>query len=922
MERFFRKPWIIVAVIGAVTVFFAAQLPRARLDNNNFRFVPKNDPERLAAIRIDEDFGSQMMILVGLERRHGTVLEPEFLERLRAYVNELEALREVDSVQSVISSDYVTGTADSIVVEPLVPEDFAGTRVQIAELRDRLTSWDLYRRSLVSDDFRATQVMVYLDLLSEDAGGEAAQRVFAEVRRLAREAGFTGTEIYLTGIPVFSSVINEAMAADLVFLIPLVVIVVLGVLFLSFRRAGGIVLPLLTVLISTVWAVGAMPLAGIKLSILSTVLPVILVAVGSAYGIHVVSHYYDEMAGAGSPDGEAHRRIVIHTLRTVRAPVLLAALTTFAGFVSFCFTPVVPIFEFGVFSSLGVLAAFGVSVTLIPALLLLRGPPRRLPRFRVTEIETGSEDPLSAAIADSLCAASRKRRSILAAAALAAVFSCFGVSRLVIDNVLVEYFRQDTQIALSDRFIREYFGGSKTVSVVVRSPTPGEVLRPDVLSALDGLSAYLQQSVPEVGKAAGFTDLVKRMNQILNADESPEGIRPATRAVPVGLSSSGAGEPAFGFGAADSGAAPAFGFGTESSADMADEPAFGFAEAAGFPAASDSGEQGAGTDDRAPPPSEPLDGKGVAELVKRALSEGPSRGLSADQLADRIYRAVNYRGAAYYEIPTDPARYGKTTPEELKDLVSNYLVLMSGDLSAFADDPLEPTAIRTGIQLRTLGQIDTDRAVEAIRGYAAERFPKDVTVEIGGAALVERSLNRLVVQSQLTSVALSLVMVFLILSVYYRSAAAGLIGLAPLSVSVLVNFAVMWAAGIKLNIGTAMMASITVGIGIDYIVHYMAAYHREYLAGGGGNSFLRRTFLTSGKAILFNAASVGAGFAVLMLSRFKILGELGLLISLAMATSALVSLTVLPVLISLADPAFIKRPIPVRRPKTQAEVSP
>lgn len=915
MERFFRRPWIIVAVIAAVTVFFAAQLPRARLDNNNFRFVPKEDPERLAAVRIDEDFGSQMMILVGLERNYGTVLEPDFLESLRAYVKALEAVREIDSVQSVISSDYVTGTPDSIVVEPLVPEDFSGTRAEIAELRDRLSSWDLYRRSLVSDDFRATQVMVYLDLLSEEAGGEAAQRVFGEVRRLAREAGFPGTEIYLTGIPVFSSVINEAMTADLVFLIPLVVIVVLAVLFLSFRRAGGIVLPLLTVLISTVWAVGAMPLAGIKLSILSTVLPVILVAVGSAYGIHVISHYYDEMAGAGGVDGETHRRIVFRALRTVRAPVLLAALTTFAGFASFCFTPVVPIFEFGVFASLGVLAAFGVSVTLIPALLILRGPPRRLPRYRMTEIESGSEDPLSAAIADSLCAVARKPRSILALAALAAFLSLFGVTRLVIDNVLVEYFRADTQIVRSDRFIREYFGGSKTISVVVRSPIPGEVLRPDVLSALDGLSVYLQENVPEVGKAAGFTDLVKRMNQILNADESPEGLRASKAAVPEG--------PPGGAG----GGEPAFGFGTEGAPEAGGVPAFGFAEfpepaETSLPPAS-AGAGGPGyREDTAVPVSKPLDARGVAELVRVALSEGPSRGLSADQLADRIYRAVNYRGASYYEIPSDPARYGKTGPEELKALVSNYLVLMAGDLSAFADDPLEPTAIRTGIQLRTLGQIDTDRAVGAIRGYAAERFPKDVTVEIGGAALVEKSLNRLVVQSQLTSVVLSLVLVFLILSIYYRSALAGLVGLAPLSVSVLANFAIMQAAGIKLNIGTAMMASINVGIGIDYIVHYMAAYHREYLAGGGGEGFLRRTFLTSGKAILFNAASVGAGFAVLVLSRFNMLAELGFLISLAMASSALVSLTVLPVLLSLADPAFIKRPLPADRARSPSEVSP
>lgn len=901
MERFFRRPWIIIAAIGAVTVFFASQLPRARLDNNNFRFLPRDDPERLAAIRIDEDFGSQMMILVGFERRHGTVLEPEFLERLRGYVEALEAIREVESVQSVISSDYITGTEDSIVVEPLVPEDFSGTRAEIAELRDRLTSWDLYRNFLVSDDFRATQVMVSLDILSEDAGDETAQRVFSEVRRFAREARFPETEIYLTGLPVFSSVINEAMTADLVFLIPLVVAVVLAVLFLSFRRAGGIVLPILTVLISTIWAVGAMPLAGVRLSILSTILPVILVAVGSAYGIHVVSHYYDDMSGAGHPDAQAHRLIVFDALRKVRAPVLLAALTTFAGFVAFCFTPMVPIFEFGVFSSFGVLAAFGVSVTLIPALLILRGPPRRLPRFRTTEIQSGSEDPLSTAIADTLCAVSRKRRSILTLAGLAALLSCIGVSRLVIDNVLVEYFREDTEIARSDRFIREYFGGSKTVSVVVRSPIPGEVLRPDVLAALDGLSTHLQENVPEVGKAAGFTDLVKRMNQILNADESPEGLRPV--AARVADASNASAEPSFGFEAPE---------GTPEEPES--EPAFGFGSA-----------EPVSSPDRVEPPAAashaPLDARSLAELVNMALSEGPSRGLSADELADRLYRVLNYRGAAYYEIPADPARYGKSTQEELKNLVSNYLVLLSGDLSSFADDPLEPTAIRTGIQLRTLGQIDTDRAIEAIRDYAAERFPKDVTVEIGGTALVERSLNLLVVQSLLTSVGLSLVIVFLILSVYYRSAIAGLIGITPLSVSVLANFAVMWAAGINLNMGTAMMASITVGIGVDYIIHYMAAYHREYLAGGGGNGFLRRTFLTSGKAILFNAASVGAGFAVLMLSRFKMLADLGLLLALAMATSALVSLTVLPVLLSVADPAFIKRRIPTRNPKSQAEVS-
>jgi predicted RND superfamily exporter protein len=280
---------------------------------------------------------------------------------------------------------------------------------------------------------------------------------------------------------------------------------------------------------------------------------------------------------------------------------------------------------------------------------------------------------------------------------------------------------------------------------------------------------------------------------------------------------------------------------------------------------------------------------------------------------ESLARLTNYRGRAYYEIPTDPERYGKKTAEELRLLISNYLVLLSGDISDFADDPLEPKSIRMQIQLRTVGQIDTNRAVSAIRGYIDERFPKDIAIQIAGDALVEGSLNRLVVESQLTSVAISLLMVFIILSIFYRSASAGLIGLVPLSITILVNFAVMALAGIKLNIGTAMVSSIAVGTGIDYTIHYMAAFHHEYLVTGGKGKFLRRTFLTSGKAILFNAASVGAGFAVLALSQFNILAELGIIIALAMGTSSLVSLTLLPVLLTVTNPAFIRRPLPSDR---------
>jgi predicted RND superfamily exporter protein len=134
---------------------------------------------------------------------------------------------------------------------------------------------------------------------------------------------------------------------------------------------------------------------------------------------------------------------------------------------------------------------------------------------------------------------------------------------------------------------------------------------------------------------------------------------------------------------------------------------------------------------------------------------------------------------------------------------------------------------------------------------------------------------------------------------------AGCIGITPLSITILINFAVMGFARIKLNLGPSMVAAVSVGVGIDYTIHCLEAYKREYRASGGAAGFLRRVFFSSGKAIIINAASVGAGFAVLLASSFIMLGDLGLLIALTMFTNALVSLTVLPALLALFKPRFI-----------------
>jgi predicted RND superfamily exporter protein len=897
-------------LIGLITVFFLFQLPRAELDNNNLRFVPDDDPAQLTSRMISDTFGSTLFVLVGLERKYGTIFDGPFLNRIRDYVANVGEIDVAGNISSIINTDYITAREDAIVAEKLVPDGFSGTESEIAELKRRILSWDMYDRTLVSDDFSATQILIPLNISSEDAGKPEVIADYIGVRDLAREMFDGMAEVYVTGMTVISAEINDAVKKDLLLLVPLVVIVVLVTLFFSFRRMTAVVLPLLAVAVSAVWSIGAMPLFGVKLSVISTVLPVILVAVGSAYGIHVITHYMAER-GVRPMTREEHREFVLALLRKIGKSVFLAALTTFVGFVSFCFTRVLPIREFGYFSSFGVFAAFGIAVTLIPALLLIRGPePLAKQKKKETAAGTpgdgiavpdgdGEFDSLSVTIADSFLTIVRKKRFVIALTVVVLLVSLYGLSRIVIDNVLVEYFREETDIYRSDKFIREKFGGSKVVNLIVEADDSETLLHPDVLGAVDGLSAYLG-NIAEVGKVMGFTDLVKRINQVFNADESPDGLAPSP-------GSAGEEDDTFGF------AGDEFVFGFEGGDDSF---AFGFADDgdSGF-----AGDEFAGVDGGG--------GAGKAEKGAKIYTEGEllalldsaagtGRHLDANDLVRGIKRLVNYEGTAYYEIPSDPARYGKKTKEELQRLVSNYLVLLSGNISEYANDPLEPTAIKSAVQLRTVGQKDTDIALDAMRDYIDANFPKNVRTTIGGLSMVEASLNTLVVQSQLISVLISLLLVFIIITISNRSFVMGFIGIIPLSITILINFAVMGFGGIKLNLGTSMVASVAVGIGIDYTIHCIEAFKREYRLSKGQGNFLRRTFETSGKAILINAVSVGAGFAVLMLSRFNMLGDLGFLIALTMGTSALVSLTVIPVLLNMLSPEFMRKIIPGYREKS------
>ncbi len=866
----YKHPKTLVFIILAITLFFLLSLTRVRLDNNNFRFIPKNAEARIAMNEVSERFGDEVPILIGMEREYSTILDAKFLEAVKELQERIEKVSLVKNTVSILNTTHIEAKDGAFSSSPIIPKDFEGSKEEILEIKKKIRDWSVYERAIVSADLKAMQIFIFLNVKNEESGTKEAMNTCTQIMNMVNEWNFRDSVAYVTGMPVFSEAVNEATSHDLSVLIPLVIMVVVLVLLLSFRRFSGVFLPLLTVIVSTIWAIGAMGLFSVPLSILSTVLPVILIAVGSAYGIHVINAYYDDARREGVQSKGGHKVLVIRAIAGVIRPISLAALTTLAGFFSFCFTSVAPIFEFGLFSSFGIFFAFIISITLIPAILILRGPKKVEAKVKLP-ISGEYFNKLDIFLAKTLVVISEHKRSVISFAFVAVIISIFGIRKLNIDNVFMEYFEDDVAVVKSDSFVREKFGGSKLLNIVVSSDVEGRVVSSQVLKACDELGLYLAKEVPDVGKVTSAVDLIKRLNQVFNADESPEGVQKTTEEIE---------ERDFGD------------FGDDDDILIENEE-------------ENAGETKTSNKYLVQNTKKTYTQAEVLEMLHDILAERERAQMSVEEVFAELSKKVNYRGSSYYEIPTSAKKYSKENEEELDAIIRDYLNLVRGNLVGMIDNVDAPHALKINVQLRTTGQKDTDKVLEIIQEFVDSNFPKqDLTVKMAGSVLVEKALNNLVVQSQMISLSISLFIVFLILSIYYKSVFAGLIGAVPLVISILMNFAFMGFLDIKLNIGTAMVASFAIGKGIDYTIHYLAAFQKEIALSNDESQVLYKSFLGSGKAIMFNAVSVGAGFAVLMLSRFNMLSDLGFLIALIMVTSSVGSLTVLPTLLIIIKPKF------------------
>lgn len=495
----FDAPRITLAVMLAITAVLGLYASRIRVDSSIENLLPADDPDKHYYNDVKAVFGDEEISVIGVFA--DDVFAPATLAKVDRLSTRLAAL---DGVHEVLSLSTVKGVevSDFGLTTGRMMRTLPTTAEEAKAFRARVLAEPLYLKNVVSADGRATGITLVFESMTDEEFIERG--IEGRIRELVAEMG--GPEEYgITGIPTIKVHGARLMEGDTQKFTPLSLLLVILVLVFAFRTARGVIVPLATVVIGVVWTTGVMVLMDTPINMGTVVLNPLLMVVGVAAGIHIVSEYYLELE-----PGRSAREVVQHAMRRVSMPVLIAATTTLIGFGALILTPIRAVREFGIYSVFGIAVIVLAAFTVAPAALTLWPLPKMIPERH--EEEGGWLPRLLQAVG---AFSVRHRRAVLVASGLVIALACWGIGRIQVETDYIGFFHERSFIRTDNARISERLAGTQPIYVVIDGDAHESVTRLEALTAIRELQDFIgrQPGVDKTMSVLDYLGIVRRALQ-------------------------------------------------------------------------------------------------------------------------------------------------------------------------------------------------------------------------------------------------------------------------------------------------------------------------------------------------------------------------------------------------------------------------
>jgi predicted RND superfamily exporter protein len=475
--------------------------------NSSYKIFFDDTNEQLIAHERNEDiYIKSNNILFVFEAFNGTIYTPENLASVEHMTTEAWQLPYSSRVDSLTNYQHTQVIDDDLLVADLVEDAIALTAEQIVRIKAIASSEVALVNRLVSDRHHATGVNVVLNMPDDTmyAQGEATEELVAAARELRKviEAENPNIKIHLQGLSIVNTAFNESAEHDAMYLFPVLFLLIIFMLFILLRSVWSALVTTIVIILGVVISEGFVGWVGYDLNQINVMAPIIILTLAVCDCVHLLTSYLHHLSL-----GQTRKQAMTEAMKINLQPVFLTSFTTAIGFLAMNASEAPPFRELGNFAAFGVMAAFFLSVTILPTLAIWL-PMKAKPMDE-------SRAQWSSRLANFTI---NKRHIILPIVLLFAT----GIASLTMLNELndntVDYFDESTEFRQASEFMEANLTGFDVLHYSLDSGEAGGVNEPEFLSQVESFVQWYR-SQPEVVNALSYTDTIKRLSQNMHGDD-------------------------------------------------------------------------------------------------------------------------------------------------------------------------------------------------------------------------------------------------------------------------------------------------------------------------------------------------------------------------------------------------------------------
>jgi len=459
-------------------LLLAAAVSRVLLIGFNYdfeAFFPKSDPETTFFLEFREKFGPDNdFVLIAIENEEG-VFQTEFLRNVVSFTKALSDIKQVERVISPVEMnsvirDPMLGTPITIpIVSVETPEKYRSDSLRIWQSPELMGQF-------FSNNGKALAILVDHTPYIGDAD---CQPLTDSLNALAARYPFSN--VHIAGRCIGQSYYVDVIREELVLFLGIAFLLIVVVLSLIFRDFFAVLLPLLVVGSTVGFTIAIMQLTGKELDVMANIIPTILVVVGLSVSIHLQTKFLDYLQ-IGLERADALKK----TFQQIGLPAIFTTLTTAVGFLSLATTGIIPIDDFGIYASMGVVLSFLISFSLLPALLMV---------VPIQSRKKAVSKSWSLILSTVFSGVLKYKRTVLWSTGAVVLVGIIGLFQVRENTYLLEDLRKDNPLHQSFSYFGDHFRGTRPMEIAVEA-THGDLFSPEALIAMQELEQHIFEHYP------------------------------------------------------------------------------------------------------------------------------------------------------------------------------------------------------------------------------------------------------------------------------------------------------------------------------------------------------------------------------------------------------------------------------------------